>query len=127
MRYADDINYNKWLPYKEVLRRMRRSRCVLEILQRPGEGPTLRMVEAFVYNKKIITNDAGATANPFYDERFIQIFDAPKNLDPSFIKDDIEADYHYRGEYSAMNFLKLIDEYLATCGKLPETTQFEDI
>jgi hypothetical protein len=52
MRYADDIKYNKWLPYKEVCRRMSRSRCLLEILQKPGEGPTLRMVEAIVYKKK---------------------------------------------------------------------------
>lgn len=62
-RYSNGINYNKWLPYKEVLKRMHRSRCVLEILQKPGEGPTLRSTEAIVYNKKIITNDAGAVAN----------------------------------------------------------------
>ncbi|MFZ3155941.1 MAG: hypothetical protein WA124_00360 [Smithella sp.] len=62
-RYSNGINYNKWLPYKEVLKRMHRSRCVLEILQKPGEGPTIRSTEAIVYNKKIITNDAGAAAN----------------------------------------------------------------
>jgi len=118
-RYADDITYNQWLPYKEVIRRMRRSKCVLEILQYPGAGPTLRMVEAVVYNKKIITNDAAAPAHPFYDERFVQVFDAPENIRLSFIKEDSEPDYHYRGEYSAKNFLADIEEHLAVGNTLP--------
>jgi hypothetical protein len=122
MRYEDNIQYNKWLPYKEVLRRMRRSKCVLEILQKPREGPTLRMVEAIVYNKKIITNDTGALANPFYDERFVQIFNNPKNIKPSFIRDEIQLDYNYQGEYSAKHFLKRIEEHFAAGSNLPEKT-----
>ena len=113
MRYASDIKYNKWMPYKELLKRMRRSRCILEILQKHGEGPTLRMAEAIVYNKKIITNDETGVANQFYDERFVQIFDTPENLSLNFIKNDIEPNFHYRGEYSAINFLKSIEEHLS--------------
>jgi hypothetical protein len=122
MRYDDDIKYNKWMPYKELLKRMRRSRCILEILQKHGEGPTLRMVEAIVYNKKIITNNETAAANQFYDERFVQIFDTPENLSLNFIKNDIEPDYHYRGEYSAINFLKSIEEHLSGHDKFSEKT-----
>lgn len=116
MRYADDIKYNKWMPYKELLKRMRRSKCILEILQKHGEGPTLRIAEAIVYNKKIITNDESAAANQFYDERFVQIFDTPENISLNFIKNDIEPDYHYRGEYSAENFLKRVEEHLSGHG-----------
>jgi len=112
MRYADDINYNKWLPYKEVLRRMCQSRCVLEILQKPGEGPTLRTIEAIVYNKKIITNDLGAVSNPFYDDKFVHIFDVPGNINLSFIKNGFEPCYNYQEEYSASNFLKRVEEIL---------------
>jgi len=111
-RYANKINYSKWLPYKEVLKRMCRSKCVLEILQKPGEGPTLRTTEAIVYNKKIITNDAESMANPFYDNRFVHIFDIPENINLSFIKEDIEPHYNYNGEYSANNFLKRVEEIL---------------
>ena len=111
-RYSNGINYNKWLPYKEVLKRMHRSRCVLEILQKPGEGPTLRSTEAIVYNKKIITNDAGAAANPFYDDQFVHIFDIPENINLGFIKKESEPNYNYQGEYSAINFLKRVEEIL---------------
>jgi len=121
-RYADNIHYNKWLPYKEVLRRMRRSRCVLEILQKPGEGPMLRTTEAIIYNKKIITNDLEAASNPFYDDRFVQIFDAPENINLTFIKDDIEPHYNYREEYSANNFLKRVEEILFKDNLLPGNT-----
>lgn len=110
--YANDIHYSKWLPYEEALKRMCRSRCVLEILQKPGEGPTLRTTEAIIYNKKLITNDAGAAANPFYDERFVHIFDVPENINLNFIKKDIQPCYHYNEEYSANNFLKHIEEIL---------------
>lgn len=111
-RYPNDIHYGQWLPYKEALKRMCRSRCVLEILQKPGEGPTLRTTEAIIYNKKLITNDAGAAANPFYDDRFVHIFDVPENINLNFIKKDIEPCYHYNEEYSANNFLKRIEEML---------------
>lgn len=111
-RYTSDIKYNKWLPYKEVLKLMHRSRCVLEILQKPGEGPTLRTTEAIIYNKKIITNDLDAAANPFYDDRFVHIFDIPENINLNFIKKDIEPCYNYNDEYAANNFLKRIEEIL---------------
>jgi hypothetical protein len=111
-RYASDIHYSKWLPYKEVLKRMCRSRCVLEILQKPGEGPTLRTTEAIIYNKKIITNDVDAATNTFYNNRFVHIFDIPENINLNFIKDDSEPHYNYDGEYSANNFLKRIEEIL---------------
>jgi len=113
MHRAGDINYNHWLPYKELLKRMRRSRCILEILQEPGVGPTLRMAEAVVYNKKILTNDAAAVSHPFYDERFVKVFDAPENIDLNFIRNGMVPDYHYRGEYSAGDFLTLVAEKLA--------------
>jgi hypothetical protein len=84
----------------------------LEILQKPGEGPTLRSTEAIVYNKKIITNDAGAAANPFYDDQFVHIFDIPENINLGFIKKESEPNYNYQGEYSASNFLKRVEEIL---------------
>jgi hypothetical protein len=112
MRYTGDIKYNNWLPYEEMLKRMLQSKCILEILQKNGKGPTLRMIEAVVYNKKILTNDKDAVNNPFYDKRFIQIFDNPENLDLGFVKDDTEPNYHYNGEYSAKNLLKCIEKNL---------------
>jgi len=116
MLYAGDITYNQWLPYPDMLRRMQHSKCVLEMLQRPGEGPTLRMIEAVVYNKKILTNDAGASENPFYDARFMHIFDVPGNLDLRFIRDETEPDFAYRGEYSAWNLIKALDELFPADG-----------
>lgn len=121
-RHADNIHYNKWLPYKEVLRRMHRSKCVLEILQKPGEGPTLRTTEAIIYNKKMITNDLEAASNPFFDDRFVQIFDVPENINLAFIKDDIEPHYNYREEYSANNFLKRVEGILFKDNLLPGKT-----
>ncbi len=118
MLYAGEIAYNQWLSYPEMIRRMQRSRSVLEILQRPGEGPTLRMIEAIVYNKKIMTNDAGASGNPFYDKRFMHIFDVPENLDPGFIRDTGEPDYRYQDEYSAWNLIRAIEEHLAPENRL---------
>lgn len=113
IRHHDGIIYNKWLPYREILKRVRKSRCVMEILQRPGTGPTLRMAEAVVFNKKIITNDAAAVSGPFYDSRFVTIFDDPEKIDLSYIHDGIKPQYNCQERYSANNFLKLVEETLA--------------
>ncbi len=127
MFYKDDIHYNQWLSYKEVVRRVRRSKCVLEIVHKSGEGPTLRMIEAIVYNKKIITNDACASANAFYDKRFIHIFENPENIETDFIKDSTKPDYHYQEEFSAKHFLKCIDKHIddiiIDSNKLPRRKQ----
>jgi len=51
------VYLDKFMPYEENLEYIKRSKCLLEIMQEGGNGYILRTCEAVAYNKKIITNN----------------------------------------------------------------------
>lgn len=107
------INYNKPKVYDEVLEDIQNSKCILEVLQPGQTGVTLRYYEAIAYNKKLITNNALIKELPFYDEKYMQVFDNIENIDVDWINNNIEVDYKYNNEFSPINFLKEIELFTA--------------
>jgi len=82
----DGLEYlDKFMPYEENLEYIKRSKCLLEIMQEGGNGYTLRTCEAVAYNKKIITNNKILKDSEFYDENMISIFDNIEDIDIEFI------------------------------------------
>jgi len=73
------------MPYEENLEYIKRSKCLLEIMQEGGNGYILRTCEAVAYNKKIITNNKILKDSEFYDENMISIFDNIEDIDIEFI------------------------------------------
>lgn len=61
------ISYNR-IPYSEVLRYVRNTKCVINIIQEGCEGITLRDYEALFYNKYLLTNNKYIKRTPFYRE-----------------------------------------------------------
>jgi hypothetical protein len=55
-----------WIPYASNIELVRRSRCVLEVLQGTQSGPTIRSIEALFFNCKLITNNASIVDCEFY-------------------------------------------------------------
>jgi len=55
------------IPYASNLEFVRRSRCLLELLQGTQSGPTMRSVEALFFDCKLITNNAAIVDCEFYD------------------------------------------------------------
>lgn len=54
------INYNNVLPYNEVIKRIKKSKCLLDVIQGESTGLTIKVAEAVVYNKKLLTNNTNA-------------------------------------------------------------------
>lgn len=107
------IHYNQWLEYKEVLKHIRETNCIVEIMEGKQEGLTLRAMEAICYNKRLLTNNKSIQAFPFYKSGYIQIFDEPKDIDINFVQDKKLVDYHYRGEFSPLHLIEHINELKA--------------
>ena len=107
IEYAD-----KPIPYYEMLYRTINSRCVLEFMQDGAVGNTSRFLEAVMYNKKLITNNASIKDSKFFDPRFIQIVKDASEIDPSFLFKDVDVDYHYNGEFSPIHLIEQIDNEL---------------
>lgn len=114
--YVGDLDEEKYVlePVKHVGRRMAYSQilkdaaqanCLLEIL-RPGQtGSTLRYYEAVCYNKKLLTTNRNVVNLPFYDPRYIKVFEKPSDVDCEWIRRRENVDYHYDGRFSPVHFL----------------------
>lgn len=75
------------VPYLNVLERIQRSRCLLDIVQEGQTGLTQRPMEALFHERKLITNDAAIAEQDFYRPNNIFILgrDDPSRL-VSFIR-----------------------------------------
>lgn len=106
--YEQVINYlsrKEFVDYPETLKRELNARCMLDIV-RPGQiAHTLRIYEAIVYNRKILTNNKAIFDFKFYNPKYIQYFDNADNIDWDWVKNDIDVDYKYNGEFSPVHFI----------------------
>lgn len=81
-----------WISYASNLELVRRSKCLLEILQGTQSGPTMRSIEALFFNCKLITNNASIIDCEFYHPSriFVMGRDQPEDLQ-AFLQSPIEA------------------------------------
>ncbi|MEI8124560.1 MAG: hypothetical protein WCG42_02255 [Parachlamydiaceae bacterium] len=112
-RYPDEIHYGNFLPYIDYLQMALSSRCILEILQDPTHhGFTARTSEALVYGRKLLSNNIGLISAPFYDQRQINVFSGPAEINIDFITNEWQPASSPE-LFSPQHILKLIEERFA--------------
>lgn len=110
----EGIEYtHELIPYREMLIHSLRCKCMLEINQDGAVGMTSRFLEAVMYNKKLITNSQPVKKSPFYNPRFIKLYDKITEVDPQFVLDEKPVDYGYKNEFSPIGLIKYIDEVIS--------------
>lgn len=102
------IIYNHPLTYKEVVDMVQQNDVIVEIMNGCQTGNTLRLKEAVCYNKLLLSNNHTITDSPYYNPRYMQVFDKEDEIDLS--KFSNEVDYHYQGEYSPRLLMERIKE-----------------
>ena len=65
---------SEYVDYKEIRQNISKSNAVLEIVRDGQSGPTLRMMEAIYFQKKLITNNTAIKDEEFYDESRIFLY-----------------------------------------------------
>ncbi len=112
-----NITYlDSMIPYRETVELVQKSRCVLE-LQRDYGGCSMRVLEAVILNKKILTDNINVFRMPCCEghAQFIHYFQDVDDIDIDFFKVD-DVDYKYAGQYSADRFLKRVCESVQNTG-----------
>ena len=109
-RQVEGAEYlKKRVPYEEVVNRLNYSKCILDITQEGQTGITLRYYEAVVYNKKLLTNNKSIVSLPFYDSRYMKIYQGAGEIDWDWVKNDDMPDYKYNGEFSPINLIRRVE------------------
>ena len=104
------IKYGKRiLPYNEMLYRTVNSRCMLDINQEGADGYTSRILEAIMYNKKIILDNQSVKSCKYYNPKYMQVVTDMKQINPAFVREEIQVDYHYEGDFSPIYLIEKID------------------
>lgn len=108
--YHGQINYYSggWFPYDKVLAGVLGTNVIVEILQEGQKGPSLRYYEAVCYNKKLLTSNHEVINFPYYDERYMRIFDKAEDIDIGWIKKKEDVNYHYNGDFSPCRLLDAV-------------------
>ena len=116
-RKEDSFEYVDTIPYLDNLKYIEQSKCVLEIMQKGGTGYTQRGCEVVGLNKKLLTNNCYIKNAPFYNEKYISVFDAIENIDLLFIdnlKRDEKVEYgdEQRENMSPKELLRFVEKKL---------------
>jgi hypothetical protein len=113
--HPDRIDYCSYIPYTTVLQYVKKTKCMLEILQKDMESETLRVFEAIQYNKKLITSNRNILTREYYDPQKIFYYEKVQDLDPDFVNCGPEVVYEdkYREMSKPRNMLRFIDNYLS--------------
>lgn len=109
-KFKDGIIYNQVIPYTEVIMNTKASNCILEVMKDRQTGATARYYEAVCYNKKLLTNNKNVVNLPFYDSRYMKVFEKPEDIDWAWVKERVPVDYHYDGRFSPTHFIDKIIE-----------------
>ena len=107
--FPDKILYNSPITYKDVIKRVLKSNCILEVLNGNQVGNTLRFKEAVCFNKKLLTNNPEIKKSKYYNESFIQVFTDINDIDTEWIKQREIVDFKYSGDFSPV---RLLDEII---------------
>ena len=104
-----NINYfNTWIPYSYVINKILKSKCILEIMQQGQYGATLRYFEAVTMNKKLLTNNPNIVNFPFYNPKWMKIFNVLEDIDLNWLASDENVDYQYNNEFSPAHLVDYI-------------------
>lgn len=110
-KHFGKINYyKKFIPYEEVVAETVSSNCIFEVLQENQFGQSLRYFEAVCFNKKLLTNNPNIKELPFYNEKYMKIFNSVDDIDCEWVKKEETIDYKYNNEFSPIYLLDKIDE-----------------
>ena len=107
---SNDIVYNTYLPYREVLKLNMESKCILEITQENETGTTLRLFEAIAYKKKLVISNVDIVNNPLFNPKQMFVFKNVHDIDLDFIVNDEKCEYSSPDIISSSCFFKTISK-----------------
>lgn len=106
----DGIFYNKPIDYKEVISRVERTNCIVEIMNPGQSGLTLRAMEAVCCNKKLLTDNETAKDLKYFSKGFIAYDNPITEVDIDFIMRREDVDYNYDNDFSPLKLIEHIEK-----------------
>ena len=110
-RFTDREHREAPTPYRETIPSLRAADILVDLYASPQVGPSLRVMEALFWNKKLITNNPRAKTLDFYDPRNIFVLgEETRSLEAFLSLPPVPVDPALRDHYLLSNWLRRFDE-----------------
>lgn len=107
------LHYQQPISYAENLENVKKSRCIVELMQGGSDAPTLRTQEAITYKRKLLTDHVTAAAQPYFNPGFMSTFAEPDDIDTAFAAAPIDyAAFDDRYDLSPDKLLRYFETIL---------------
>lgn len=110
------IHCNQELSYQKMIERLNAAKCILDLKGENSKGNSLRTFEAYVYGKKLLTNNPRIFSVREYSPDWVYYFEKPEELlgkeAKQFITQHKNEPREYHGEFSPVHFIKRIEKDL---------------
>lgn len=110
-KYKEEIHYNEFLSYSDVLEHVKESKAILEIIQKGTNAFTFRINEALLYDKVLITNNPIILDLPIKWREKIFEYQEIGNITKERLEEALNKSFEYDNRYSPKAFLKYIEEF----------------
>lgn len=101
------ITYNKRMTYMEVLQHVKKTKCVLEVLEGKSDYSSIRETEALTYRKKLITMSSSVLKSAYYSPSQMLYIHNPDEITRDFFETPIINSYDI-SDYSPIKGLETI-------------------
>lgn len=98
--------------YNNTINKLLDSNCILDIITDQQSGLSLRVVEAIIYGKRLLTNNVNILKSPYYNPNYMKYFNKVEEIDIEFLKDLSPVDYSYNKDFSPINLVKRINDLI---------------
>lgn len=109
---ATGIYYSGRISYRENICLLQKGNCILDIIQGESSGNTIRVGEAIILDKKLLTNNSNTPYNGVFDNSNMRVFDSIENIDIPFLLDKSPIRYNIKEKMYPVDLLHNIDERL---------------
>lgn len=106
------LYYQDPIPYSENIKNVINSKCVLELIQGDSVAPTLRLKEAQVYKRKLLTNNVSYLNEDYYNPKTICVFSSPDQIDIDFLSDGVGQELYDTNIYDPIKRIEYFEELL---------------
>jgi hypothetical protein len=116
--YVDNNRYGiniikKKMPYSENIYKIRKSKCVLELIPNSVQAGTLRTAEIIATGTKLLTNNQSLKDDAVFNEHQMSIFTSIDDIDLNFLKKDADINlFNDRNMLSPKRFLQFLETEL---------------
>lgn len=108
---GDGLVYNLPIQYEEYISIVKRSKCILEVMQDNADGFTMRMWESIFYGKHLLTNNHNIKQSEYFNSQSMHQFADLDRID-EWINKRVVIDSLIVSQKSPVSLLRKIEESL---------------